>query len=289
MIRSACCWLSSSSGCWFEIGVATLTINRRIVDRERQRPKEGAMRLVILGLPPSANNLYAVVGRRQVLSAEGRRFHSAFRAVAAAGRTALPTGGPFAMAVTYHLRYDRDVEGSHKAILDALSGTLWRDDRQLVLLTLAKRRLPLGVLPYVSVVLRPLARKPRFAPPSSPPGAAWRFASSILPPSTNNLYAVFGRARRLTREGRAAKDAYRYGFLSLGRRSPERGELRLRLRYGFVADRRDVDGSHKAILDAARGLLWIDDQQIVRLSLSKARVEAGAEALITLDGWTVSP
>ena len=94
----------------------------------------------------------------------------------------------------------------------------------------------------------------------------------LLPPSTNNTYAVAGRVRRKTRDAKAVETAYRGAFARLaGEVPPTEAPVRLRVHYGFTADRRDVDGSHKLLLDAARGLLWVDDRQIASLTLSKAR------------------
>jgi Holliday junction resolvase RusA-like endonuclease len=235
--------------------------------------------------------------------------------------------------VTYHLRYDRDVDGSQKVLLDGFAPqthrgpqagkrtpVVWEDDRQLVLFAARKVRVAKGVLPYVSVVVRPLARGPVFAPAYAPPLRGDRrrldFATTLIPPSNNNAYTpigIGGRGRIKTHEARAVAEALSGGFVALADdlRAAARagaadnppnlragdiaagetifpGALRLRLRFGFLADRRDVDGSSKIILDAARGVLWHDDTQIASYAVAKARMPADAAPRIEGSIWELS-
>lgn len=251
------------------------------------------MRLVLLGLPPATNNLYTVIGNRQVLSETGRRFHESVAALARHAWPGSPSPAPFAVLVTYHLGgYDRDVDGSHKAILDGFSPRhrdgsrapiIWRDDRQVVLFSARKVRT--AALPYVSIVVRPLAHIPAFQPLSRPAGAL-SFATSLIPPSTNNTYTPSARFRRKTAAARDATEAYAAGFRRLIFGHPPFAQgVRLRIRYGFSADRRDVDGSHKLLLDAARGILWADDRQVTSFCASKARLAPGSAPVIQGNAW----
>ena len=50
-----------------------------------------------------------------------------------------------------------------------------------------------------------------------------------------------------------------------------------------------IDGSHKLLLDAARGILWTDDLQITSFTVAKARMSAGAEPRIDGDAWALPP
>ena len=229
-------------------------------------------RLLLIGLPPTTNNLYTIVAGRQVLSREGRAYHAATRSVARAAWSDAPVTGPVALRITYYLgAHDRDVDGSHKALIDGLKGVVFGDDRQLVLLALEKRIVSAGTLPYVSVVIRPLVTAPAVRKLRASE-AGFGLSTRLLPPSTNNTYAISGRVRRKTRDAKAIESAYRGAFATLAGDEPATdAPLRLRVHYGFTADRRDVDGSHKLLLDAARGLLWIDDRQVAALTLSKAR------------------
>jgi Holliday junction resolvase RusA-like endonuclease len=270
------------------------------------------MRAVILGLPPTTNNLYTVVSGRQVLSETGRRYHESVAAILRRLWSGPPSPAPFAVLLTYHLRYDRDVDGSQKVLLDGFAPRhrdgvrepiVWNDDRQLVLFAARKVRAGKTTLPYVSVIIRELAAQPVFVANTAPPASRVRrrldFATNLLPPSNNNAYTPVGRGRMgrvKTREARAVSEAYAADFaiLAAGQR-PTRpsgplfaGAVRLRLRFGFTADRRDVDGSSKVLLDAGKVVLWYDDGQITSYSVSKARVRAGEEACIEGGVWEVT-
>jgi Holliday junction resolvase RusA-like endonuclease len=232
----------------------------------------GSIRFRLIGLPPSTNNLYTIVAGRQVLSRAGRSYHEAVAALAAEAHPDVPATGPIALRITYRLgNHDRDVDGSHKALIDGMSGVCFTDDRQVVLLSLHKTRAAADELPSVEVAVRQLASLP--ADRTLHAGRdGFRLTTTLLPPSTNNSYAIAGRVRRKTREAKMVETAYRGAFTRLAAGSPPlEGPVRVRIHYGFTADRRDVDGSHKLLLDAARGLLWVDDRQIRSLTLTKAR------------------
>ncbi len=312
------------------------------------------MRVVLLGLPPSTNNLYAVVMGRQILTETGRAYHRAVAAVMRKAWQQPPSPSPFAVMITYHVRYDRDVDGSQKVLLDGFAPKLeknkvpseeqsssrqepivWNDDRQLVLFAARKVRVKAGVLPYVSVIIRELVSQPAFVAPHVPALRGDRrrldFGTDLIPPSNNNAYTVsrgrhkatgvvtvgasgaiskekpmYGRVK--TREARLVADAFgeSFGYLASELRQaaltdgsssraaeiaadtmPFPAAVRLRLRFGYTADRRDVDGSSKILLDAARGTLWGDDAQITSYSVAKARVPAGAVACIEGGVWEI--
>lgn len=262
------------------------------------------MRLVILGLPPTTNNLYAIVAGRQVKVEVGRAWT---RIAAAAARAAwagrVPSRAPFAVLITYHLgAYERDVDGSHKTLIDGFAPQgqdghqepiIWYDDRQLVLFAARKVRAPKGVLPYVSLVVRELSSLPAYHAPA-PSHNALGFETTVMPPSTNNTYTTWRGKRRKSEAAREAFAAYQTGFAALvtadaqASRFPFTGPVRVRVRYGYTADRRDVDGSHKLLFDAARGetgagLVWRDDLQITSLAIAKGRVPAGVAPRIAGD------
>lgn len=244
------------------------------------------MRFVLLGLPPTTNNLYTIVAGRQVKSAVGRDYAEAVSEVARRAWSDEALRGPFAVLVTYHLgAYNRDVDGSHKAIVDGCSGIIWHDDKQVVLFAARKRRAPAGVLPYVSVVVRQLAAMPAWQEPTAPPAAA-ELRLSPLPPTTNNSYAIFRGIRRKTAAARAASAVLEEAMCDAAPVIPWSGPLRLRLRYAMAVDRRDVDGSHKLLLDAARSRWWRDDLQLTSFSAAKSRI-SGAEGL-HLAAWPLS-
>ena len=249
------------------------------------------MRLALLGLPPATNNLYAIVRGRQVLTEAGRAWHAAVAAAARAAWGRPPSAGPVAVLLTLHLgAYDRDADGSVKAVLDGLAPrrpgggrdpVVFRDDRQVVLLVVRKVRAPAGALPWTSLVVRELRAAPQHRAPAVR-GGDLGFATTLVGPTTNNAYAVAGGTRRKTAQARAVADAYRAGWAAIA--GPGRpwlaGAARVVVRQGYTADRRDVDGGVKLLLDAARGILWPDDRAVARLSLAKGRVSRGGAPVI---------
>jgi Holliday junction resolvase RusA-like endonuclease len=243
------------------------------------------MRLTLFAIPPATNNLYTVVRGRAVLSEAGRAakaaWAEAFRAVRGARA---PHAGPVAVLIVYRLgATDRDVDGSHKAIIDAGSGVLYEDDRQIVLFAARKERAPVGVLPSTTVVVRELAASPHFRMPVSPPHSRG-FATNHIGPTTNNAYAPIRGIRRKTAEARVSSARYEAAAReAAGEMPPLTGPLRLRVRHGYQADRRDVDGSHKLVVDACRGLLFLDDRQVRSFSVAKGRVAAGDESIVVID------
>ena len=246
------------------------------------------MRVVILGLPPTTNNLYTIVAGRQIISETGRLYHQSVAAVLRRVWRQTPGAGPFAVLLTYYLNYDRDIDGSQKVVLDGFAPKtkdgeretiVWHDDRQLVLFAARKVKVPKGVLPYIAIIIRPLARPPIFKPITSRAPRILSFSTELIPPTTNNLYTPATIGRRKTRNGKLITQAYREGFAALvrqkdlgGEKFPLNGAVRVKLRFSFTADRRDVDGSSKLIFDAARQILWADDNQVTSYSVAKARV-----------------
>ena len=245
------------------------------------------MRLTLFAVPPATNNLYTVVRGRAVLSEAGRATKAAWAEAFRAVHGDRPVhDGPVAVLVVYRLGpTDRDVDGSHKAIVDAGSGILYRDDRQIVLFAARKERAPEGTLPSTTIVVRPLPAAPTFALPHRPTDAIG-FATNHLGPTTNNAYAPIRGIRRKTAAARVSSARYEEMAREVaGTRVPLPGPLRLRVRHGYAADRRDVDGSHKLLVDACRGVFYGDDRQIRSFSVAKGRVAPGDEPVVVIDVW----
>lgn len=246
------------------------------------------MRLTLFAVPPATNNLYTVVRGRAVLSETGRATKAAWaEAFRAVHGIRPPHQGPVAVLIVYRLgATDRDVDGSHKAIVDAGSGILYRDDRQIVLIAARKERAAPGTLPSTTIVVRELRAEPRFALPARPAGAIG-FATNHIGPTTNNAYAPIRGIRRKTAAARVSSARYEEAARSVADgHAPMAGRLRLRVRHGYLADRRDVDGSHKLLVDACRGVFYGDDRQIASFSVAKGRVASGDEPMVVIDVWT---
>jgi crossover junction endodeoxyribonuclease RusA len=100
-------------------------------EAERDRGRRHCLALT-LPYPPGTNNLYATIGRRRVLSREGRDYKATcvLLALAAGCR---PVVGPVGLEVTvYRPRRAGDLDGRLKVLLDAMTGVVWVDDRQVV-------------------------------------------------------------------------------------------------------------------------------------------------------------
>ena len=92
------------------------------------------------------------------------------------------------------------------------------------------------------------------------------------PISTNRLY----RGRRfLTKEGEQIKDLYACEAYRQYKGKPLTGPVSVKVRV-FLATkhRRDLDNILKALFDAMKGILWIDDAQVVSIQAEKL-VKAG--------------
>ena len=125
-----------------------------------KRP-EAALVAFVLPLPPATNNLYTN-GRghgKRVLTTEARLWkqHAGLAACAAACEQGWSiTTGPVEVGVHLVLKHDRDVDNL-KALLDALSGVLYRDDRQIVRLVATKAKAAKGEEPRAVVTVREVA------------------------------------------------------------------------------------------------------------------------------------
>ncbi len=99
----------------------------------------------ILPLPPTTNHAYGAVYkpslRRAVfyLTKEATTWKKqAARLLSKPGRRLLE--GEVEVFVHWYLKYDRDVDGGLKIVLDALKGTVIKDDRTVVALHSFKRK-----------------------------------------------------------------------------------------------------------------------------------------------------
>lgn len=94
---------------------------------------------VILPLPPTTNNAYGIVGKRRYMYAEAKSWKEM-----AIYKFKLYKGvNPAIVKISYYLKFNRDVDGSHKLILDAMQGRgggagVMEDDTTIVELHLYK-------------------------------------------------------------------------------------------------------------------------------------------------------
>ncbi|MCR2833459.1 RusA family crossover junction endodeoxyribonuclease [Qipengyuania sp. RS5-5] len=90
-----------------------------------------------------------------------------------------------------------------------------------------------------------------------------------MPPSTNHIYGRGSRGVYMFESVRQAKDAIGWEARSQYHGEPLEGPLAVKIDL-YWPDRRkhDIDNI-KVLLDALTGILWVDDGQIVELSLTK--------------------
>lgn len=108
------------------------------------------------------------------------------------------------------------------------------------------------------------------------------------PVSTNTIYqytCVGGFLRGyMTKEGKARKEEYGYRF-KLAR--PTYWQTRLHYKVEvklFFENKRshDVDNYNKILLDAGSGILWMDDNQVVDLHVTKAVDKSNPRIEVTI-------
>ncbi|HUT61007.1 MAG TPA: RusA family crossover junction endodeoxyribonuclease [Phycisphaerae bacterium] len=93
-----------------------------------------------LPYPPSVNHYFRMVGRRVLISREGRAFRNRVCSTLAASGVR-PLDGPLAVEIEVYPpdARRRDVDNVQKALLDALEhGGAYRDDSQIVDLRIRK-------------------------------------------------------------------------------------------------------------------------------------------------------
>jgi Holliday junction resolvase RusA-like endonuclease len=94
-----------------------------------------------LPYPPSVNHYFRMVGRRVLISREGRAFRGRVCSILAA-LGVRPLSGPLALEIEVYPPDNRrrDIDNVQKALLDALQhGGAYRDDSQVVRLAIEKR------------------------------------------------------------------------------------------------------------------------------------------------------
>lgn len=94
------------------------------------------------------------------------------------------------------------------------------------------------------------------------------------PKSTNHIYKV--NCSRgfptvyMTKEGKALKESYQWQAKSQWRGKPLEGNIHIEVELYFKDKRvRDIDNYSKILLDSLTGIVWIDDKQIQKMTISK--------------------
>mgnify|MGYP001168743823 FL=1 len=103
------------------------------------------------------------------------------------------------------------------------------------------------------------------------------------PPSVNHYWRRVGARTLISRGGRAFRTAV-CSLLAARRVRPLEGALEIEIRvHPPDRRRRDVDNVQKALLDAMQhGGAYLDDSQIVRLTIEKGEPFAGGKTIVRL-------
>lgn len=99
-----------------------------------------------------------------------------------------------------------------------------------------------------------------------------------MPPSTNSIYKPFGGRFHLDVKARDAKEAMAWEARSQYKGLPLEDGLEVLVDLTWPTRRNhDVDNI-KSLLDCLKGILWVDDGQIVDLRITK-RYEKGVQGV----------
>lgn len=115
------------------------------------------MEIFTLPLPPTTNSAYA--NRRsggRILTEEARAWKQEAGWIVKSKNLTWDLGGKYKVEVAMFLNRDRDIDGSLKLLLDALSGIVWGDDSQVVILYVYKFLKHPGEMPHLEVKISPL-------------------------------------------------------------------------------------------------------------------------------------
>ena len=92
------------------------------------------------------------------------------------------------------------------------------------------------------------------------------------PKSTQHIYKITSRGKfakmYMTKEGKDLKEQYKWEMMAQYRGKPNITEVEIKLYFGDKR-KRDIDNFNKLILDAGTGILWKDDSEITKLTITK--------------------
>jgi Holliday junction resolvase RusA-like endonuclease len=105
-----------------------------------QNPKSEVTRMTVFTHPTSANAMYRSVGRRVVMSAEGREFKKTMADILAKTPHGF-TSGPVKLTLAFEFMTNRkrDLDNYAKPLIDTLKGVLFGDDSEIYILNMTKR------------------------------------------------------------------------------------------------------------------------------------------------------
>lgn len=104
------------------------------------------------------------------------------------------------------------------------------------------------------------------------------------PPSANRYWRHVGRNVVVSSEARKYRERVRWLALSqLGRAKPLEGDVTVAVTVFRPAKRGDLDNCLKVLLDALRGVAYLDDSQVARLHASRYEDRANPRAVVLVE------
>lgn len=103
-----------------------------------------------------------------------------------------------------------------------------------------------------------------------------------MPLTVNSLYAHTGRMRFMTRKGKDNKEAIAWEARQQYRGKPLEGPVGLTVEFFYPKANRDIDGGLKSLLDAFKGILLVDDKQIVELHVFKKKDSKNPRVIVEI-------
>lgn len=107
------------------------------------------------------------------------------------------------------------------------------------------------------------------------------------PKSTGSIYKSVNRGKfssiYMSKEGKALKDSYIRQTTLQWRNLPLQGDIEIKVDIYFGTKRRsDIDNFHKLSFDALTGIVWDDDSQIQKMTVTKNYCKENPRIEITI-------
>ena len=107
------------------------------------------------------------------------------------------------------------------------------------------------------------------------------------PKSTGSIYRAVSRGRfagvYMSKQGKSMKESYIAQAISQWHSVPLQGDIEIDVKIWFGTKRRsDIDNFHKLSFDALTGIVWEDDSQIQKMTVTKNYDKSDPRIVITV-------
>lgn len=110
------------------------------------------------------------------------------------------------------------------------------------------------------------------------------------PLSTGSIYRAMCRGNfpstYMTNEGKALKESYSWQAKAQWKKKPIEGPVEIEVKLYFGTKRKaDIDNFNKLLFDSLTGIVWVDDSQIIKMTIEKdydkknPRIEIGIKEI----------